>query len=172
MANEADLSAVKVEQLNAAQQRIAMEAAREAYAQMLSVIIGDKITEGTTFVKPSPDAALTLSVINRPELKLFDAQETMLASQKSLLNAKMMPVIGAFAQGGYGKPALNMFENKFAPFFIGGIRLSWNISNLYTYGNEKKNIELQNNEGGRSIRIPRRQRRRKNHGDENALRHQ
>ncbi len=36
-----------------------------------------------------------------------------------------------------------MFEQKFRPFFLGGIRLSWNIGNLYTYGNQKKIIDLQ-----------------------------
>ena len=54
-----------------------------------------------------------------------------------------MPKLSAFAQGGYGKPGLNMFDTKFSPYFLGGIRLSWNIGNLYTYGNDKKKIDLQ-----------------------------
>ena len=143
VANEADLSAVKVEQLKAGQQRIQMESAREAYIKMLSVLTGEKIESGTTFAKPPVPETTASPVINRPELRMFDAQQTLLESQKGQLKAKIMPMLGAFAQGGYGKPALNMFDNKFAPFFIGGVRLSWNFGNLYTYSNEKKNIDLQ-----------------------------
>ncbi len=143
VANDADLSAVKVEQLKAGQQRIQLQSAREAYSKMLSVLIGEKIDENTSFEKPLPETTLPAIEIKRPELNLFSAQETLIESQETLLRAKNMPVIGAFAQGGYGKPGLNMFENKFNPFFIGGIRLSWNFGNLYTFANEKKNIELQ-----------------------------
>ncbi|HCA98485.1 MAG TPA: transporter, partial [Porphyromonadaceae bacterium] len=57
--------------------------------------------------------------------------------------ARNRPVISAFAQGGYGKPALNMFENKFKPYVIGGVSFSWNLGSLYTYKQEKKSIEQQ-----------------------------
>ena len=53
-----------------------------------------------------------------------------------------MPVIGAFAQGGYGKPGLNMLQNEFDTFFLGGVKLSWNFGNLYTFKNNVKNNEL------------------------------
>ena len=36
-----------------------------------------------------------------------------------------------------------MFENKFNPYFIGGVSLSWNFGSLYTFKNEKKSIEQQ-----------------------------
>lgn len=54
-----------------------------------------------------------------------------------------MPQIAAFAQGGYGKPGLNMFYNKFNPYLIGGVKLSWNFGNLYTLSNDRKKINLQ-----------------------------
>lgn len=142
VANEADLSAVKVEQLKAGQSRLQKESARTAYVQVLAVLIGEPVAEGTTFVKPAAGAEMYLSTIDRPELLFFDAQQLLLESQKSALTAKNMPVLGAFAQGGFGRPALNMFENKFQPFFVGGVRLSWNFGNLYTYGNQKKIIDL------------------------------
>ncbi len=143
LANEADVSAVKVEQLKAGQERIQKEAVREAYVKMLSRLIGEEIGDNADFVKPSAGGFAPSPVINRPEVTFFEAQEALLESQKGLLSAKNRPVIGAFAQGGYGKPALNMFENRFDPFFIGGVRISWNFGNLYTFANEKKNIDLQ-----------------------------
>ena len=142
VANDADLSAVKVEQLKAGQQRIQMESGLDSYLRILSVLIGQQVDNETFLEKPAVDLLLSNS-INRPEIKLFEAQENLLNSQKSALNARNMPVIGAFAQGGYGKPALNMFQNKFNPYFIGGVSLSWNFGSLYTFKNEKKSIEQQ-----------------------------
>jgi hypothetical protein len=34
-----------------------------------------------------------------------------------------------------------MFVNQFSPFYIGGLRLSWNISNFYTQKNNLNKIE-------------------------------
>lgn len=143
VANEADLSAVKVEQLKAGQQRIQLESTLEAYIQMLSVLAGESLDKNMTFLKPNPEVDMISPIINRPELNMFTAQEETLETQKSLLKAKNMPKLSAFAQGGYGKPGLNMFETKFSPYFLGGVRLSWNFGNLYTYNNDKKKIDLQ-----------------------------
>jgi len=74
---------------------------------------------------------------------MFEAQEHAIESQRSLLNAKIKPTIGAFAQGGYGKPGLNMFDNEFTPYFLGGVSVSWNFSNLYTLKADRKKIDLQ-----------------------------
>ena len=144
LANQSDLSAVKVEQLKAKQNRVQKEATRDAYIKMLSIIVGDTLNQETFFVKPElffPEPVVTS--INRPELSLFNAQQALYESQKSALNSRVMPTISLFAQGGYGKPALKMFENEFNPFFVGGIRLAWNIGNLYTLGNQKRIIDLQ-----------------------------
>jgi len=143
VANEADLSAVKVEQLKAGQQRIQLESTLDAYVRMLSVLAGESLDKNMTFTKPDPDIEQISSIINRPELKMFDAQEGAIESQRSLLKARNMPKLGAFAQGGYGKPGLNMFDTDFSPYFSGGIRLTWNFSNLYTLNNDKKKIDLQ-----------------------------
>ena len=143
VANDADLSAVKVEQLKTNQQRIQMESALDSYIKILSVLTGHRIDPKTVFVKPPVAEVPDHVVIDRPELRLFTAQENLLNSQKTALNARNRPVISAFAQGGYGKPALNMFENKFKPYVIGGVSFSWNLGSLYTYKQEKKSIEQQ-----------------------------
>lgn len=142
VANEADLSAVKIEQLKSKQERVKKETSRKAYIQTLSVLIGEKLSFETKFQKPADLNQMESGLDNRPEMKLFEAQQKLIETQKSLLTSKNMPVIGAFAQAGYGKPALNMFDNKFKPYFLGGVRLSWNIGNLYTLSNDKKKIDL------------------------------
>ena len=142
IANEADLSSVKIEQLKAKQQRIEMESAQQAYLQMLSTLVGAELNMDTEFAKPLISSGNSLVTINIPELDLFSAQQATIDAQTTDLKSSIMPVIGAFAQGGYGKPGLNMLQNEFDAFFLGGVKLSWNIGNLYTYKNNVKINEL------------------------------
>lgn len=143
LANENDLHVVKVEQLKTGQQRINLESNLDAYVRMLSVMIGEQLDTDAVFVKPEPASTLISPIINRPEIKTFEAQRNVIETQKSLVNAMIKPTIGAFVQGGYGKPGLNMFDNKFTSYFIGGVRFSWNFGNLYTLKNDRKKIDLQ-----------------------------
>lgn len=142
IANEGDLSAVKIEILKAGQQRIQMESAQQAYLQMLSTLTGVEMNKETEFAKPPISNMSSLVTINRPELELFSAQQATIDAQTTDLKSSIMPVIGAFAQGGYGKPGLNMLQNEFDTFFLGGVKLSWNFGNLYTFKNNVKINEL------------------------------
>jgi outer membrane protein TolC len=77
---------------------------------------------------------------HRPEMKLYDSQIQWFESNKKMLTAKNMPKIGLFAQGGYGRPGLNMLSNEFSFFAIGGVQLKWNFGGLYSFSNEKNQI--------------------------------
>ena len=58
-----------------------------------------------------------------------------------------MPKVGVFAQGYYGYPGLNMFEDmmrhKWSLNGIIGARVTWNIGALYTRKNDKAKLQLQ-----------------------------
>ncbi|MDP4239866.1 MAG: TolC family protein [Bacteroidota bacterium] len=143
VANQADLDALKVERLNAGQHDTELKSTRKSYLIMLSAYTRLTIDENTELIKPEINlASLNDTTNHRPELKLFDAQNKMYESQKLLLNAGNLPKIGAFLQGGYGKPGLNMFTDGFSPFYIGGIRLSWNFSGLYSQKNNLNKLEV------------------------------
>lgn len=147
IANQADLDAVKVNQLSTAQRKVELDATRKAYREMLSALIGEEIKEGISLVKPSfAEEASLSSTVNRPELRLFEAQSNLFETQKNLVDAKNLPKIGVFVQGGYGNPGLNMLKNEFTPYYIAGARLSWNFGSLYTKKNDKKLLDnnLQN----------------------------
>lgn len=147
IANQADLDAVKVNQLSTAQRKVELDATRKAYREMLSALIGEEIKEGTSLVKPSFAEETSLSsTVNRPELRLFEAQSNLFETQKSMVDAKNLPKLGVFVQGGYGNPGLNMLKNEFTPYYIAGARLSWNFGSLYTKKNDKKLLDnnLQN----------------------------
>ena len=55
IANQADLDAVKVEQLNTRQKRIELSFYREAYLKMLSLLTGEELSSETILEKPVPE---------------------------------------------------------------------------------------------------------------------
>ncbi len=143
VANQSDLDALKVEQINAQQRGTELHSTQKSYFIMLSALTGLTIDTKTELIKPEINlASLNTTVNHRPEIGLFDAQNKLFESQKELLNAGNRPKIGAFVQGGYGKPGLNMLTNAFSDFYIGGIRLSWNLSGFYTQKNNLNKIEV------------------------------
>jgi outer membrane protein TolC len=143
VANQTDIDALKVEQLNADQRETEIKSTRKSYCLVLSAMTGIKIDENTVLAKPEINlAVLTDTIVRRPEIALFNAQNKMYESQKALLNAGNLPKIGAFIQGGVGKPALNMFNDNFSPFYIGGLRLSWNFSGFYSQKNNLNKIDV------------------------------
>lgn len=140
VANQSDLDAVKLEQLNNIQRRTELLAARKTYQEMLSAMVGETVKEvSKPLVESNIDKEATL---NRPELKLFDSQLRLLENQSRMVQTGIMPKLGLFLQGGYGRPGLNMLNPDFSPFYIGGIRLSWNISGFYTQKNSQNNLKV------------------------------
>ena len=149
IANQADLDAVKVEQLNNIQQRHTLEATYRAYGEMLKIMINHPtpLTENT-LKKPDVNALLykgeaySTEFIRRPELNLFATQNQQLEAQRKQLTAKNLPRLDLFVQGAYGNPGLNMLKNEFSAYYVAGVRLSWNFGNLYTRKNESRQLIL------------------------------
>ena len=141
-ATSSDVDAIKVELLNNDQRKTELKSLRKAYAEMLSALINEKIPEQTILEKPAEISIDPLSAISRPEILLFNKQQELYDAQESLITAKNRPKFSLFAQGGYGKPGLNMLSDKFDFFALGGLRLSWNFGNFYTKNNEKRLIDI------------------------------
>ena len=142
-AAESDYQNVKAERLKVVQQATGLEAQRSALQRMLSSFCGIEVKQ---IVRPP----LTPPVGGgnaRPELKAIDAQLKLADAQEKALNAALMPKLGVFAQGYYGYPGYNMFEDmmsrKFSWNGMIGARLTWNIGALYSRKNDKAKIQLQ-----------------------------
>lgn len=152
IANQSDLDAVRVNQLDARQKRIELASSRQAYLKMLSLMVGEELREDIALLKPLDDSApRTEDVIKRPELTWFEAQGNRLKTQEESLTVRSLPRFNLFVQGAYGNPGLNMLKNEFTPFYIAGVRMSWNFGSLYTLRNDKKMItnslqQLQSNQ--------------------------
>ena len=144
-AAECDLQNVKAERLNVAQQTTSLESQRRMLQSMLSVFCGMEVTSPS---KPLRGDALAESAGGlRPEMRLFDAQLHLADAQEKALDAALLPKLGVFAQGFYGYPGLNMFEDMMSREWslngLVGARLTWNIGALYTRKNDKAKIQLQ-----------------------------
>ncbi|WP_061868243.1 TolC family protein [Prevotella intermedia] len=138
-----DFDNVKAERLSVAQQNENLKSQRQMLQRMLSVFCGIEISN------PEKPAAVeaSASASNRPEIRLFDNQLKLAEVQEKALNTKLRPTLGLYAQGYYGYPGLNMFEDmisrKWSLNGIVGIKLSWNIGALYTHKNDKAKLRVQ-----------------------------
>ena len=159
-AAESDLQNVKAERLNAIQKATELASQKQMLQRMLSTFCGIEINniqkpqvkaEGGGLMSDggglmSEGGGLTAEN-RRPELKALDAQIGVLNAQEKALNAALMPKVGVFAQGFYGYPGLNMFEDmmrhKWSLNGIIGARVTWNIGALYTRKNDKAKLQLQ-----------------------------
>lgn len=136
-----NLDVLKAELVKIEQKEIELHAIKQNFVQMLSYFIKKNIDENTQL--ETPEKILLTKNNNRSELKLFDAQKQLLETQRKIINTKNTPKLGAFFQGGYGKPGFNMLKNEFDIFYIGGIRLNIPISGFYTQKNDLALLENQ-----------------------------
>ena len=141
-AAESDYQNIKAERLNVIQQLTNLQSQRQTMARMLSVFCGMEITNPV-----KPKAVSLTQGNNRPELRLIDAQIRLVDAQEKALNSALMPRFGVFAQGFYGYPGYNVFEDmmhrQWSLNGMIGARLSWNIGALYTRKNDKAKLNVQ-----------------------------
>ena len=144
-AAESDYLSVKAERLNVVQQATNLQAQRRTLAMMLSTFCGIEVQH---VQKPVQYTAMSSQQsVQRPELKVIEAQLRLADAQEKSLDAALMPKVGVFAQGFYGYPGYNMFDDmmrhRWSLNGMVGARLSWNIGALYTRKNDKAKIQLQ-----------------------------
>ena len=142
---QSDIDNIKVELLTLRQQRQQLENTVRTYKDMLAIMIGRKIEDSEVF--EIPEVMLVDPKQNlRTELMLFDAQIREIETQKKMLNVAVMPKFALFAQGWYGKPGLNIFDdmvyNRMSWNGMAGITLQWDISGFYTRKNDMRKINL------------------------------
>jgi outer membrane protein TolC len=149
-AAESDLNNIRAERLNVLQQYTDLTASRNTLKRIISEFCGIDVNNPSM---PSADEASGVSVISigndrqRPEHRLFDAQLNLTMAQEKALNSALMPRIGVFAQGFYGYPGYNMFEDMINRNWrlngMVGARMTWNIGALYTRKKDKLKLQLQ-----------------------------
>ena len=133
---------LEAELLQNEQRTIELRSGRKAYVDVLALFINRPLSENVRLVIPVSGIAVQDREVIRPELKLFNYQDSLFNSQQSLVSAKNRPKVSLFAQGGYGRPGLNMLKNEFDFFYIGGVRFNWALGSLYTAKKERQLLEV------------------------------
>jgi outer membrane protein TolC len=74
---------------------------------------------------------------------MYRLQTDVLSHQSKITGLANTPKLSAFAQGGYGRPGLNMLDNQFDFFYLAGLRFNWTIWNWRYNKTEQQTIALQ-----------------------------
>ena len=138
-----DFENIRAERLSVEQQNESLKSQRQMLQHLLSTFCGIKVSN---IQKPAPFET-TISSNKRPEMLLFDNQLQLSSVKEKALNSQVRPKLGVFAQGFYGYPGLNMFEDmmnrKWSLNGMVGVKLSWNVGALYSLKNDKARLRLQ-----------------------------
>jgi outer membrane protein TolC len=138
-----DIDVLTAEKIKLEQQLTENEIRKVSLLKILSGLIGREIDASTDFILP-PYTGETAIELSRPELQLFDLRKEQLAAGMKVIESKRMPKAFGFATLGYGNPpGSNFFKDEFAPYYILGAGIKWNIFDWNKVKNEKKMVTLQ-----------------------------
>ncbi|WP_316823077.1 TolC family protein [Pedobacter gandavensis] len=141
VAFRSNLDELKAEVLNMEMTGTEYKSNRKAYLSMLSLFIGKELSSASQLEIPKANSGQV--EINRPELKAFDFQKSIYDTQRKQLSVDYLPQVNAFFQAAYGRPTLNIIENKFGPWYITGIKFNWSLGSLYALSNKRNNLSIQ-----------------------------
>ncbi|MFC0772589.1 TolC family protein [Terrimonas alba] len=143
VAFKSNLNVLKAELLNTNQRLIEIKASRKGYVETLGLFLNQALNENVVLEKPAAEKFSAIQdPIQRPELKLYNNEIKLYEQQNRVIQSKNLPKASLFFQGGYGRPGLNMLDNQFDLFYIGGVKLNWPVSNLYTKKKEKQLVKV------------------------------
>ena len=131
---------LRAEILRVDQRILEIRSAEKSYREVLGLFIG--LNADSTMKLIEPVFSNPTLGINRPELKLFEYQKQNIESNLALVSAMKKPRLELFLQGGFGRPGLDMLENEFNFYYLGGIRFSWSLSAHYTSRTENQIFNL------------------------------
>jgi len=140
---KSDIDVLTAEKIKLEQQLSENEIRKAYLLKILSDLTGTEIDASTEFTIP-PQTVELINELLRPELQLFDLRKEQLAAGMKVIETKRMPKAFGFATLGYGNPpGSNFFKDEFAPYYILGAGVKWNIFDWNKAKNEKQVITLQ-----------------------------
>ena len=140
---KSDMDVLTSEKINIEQQLTENEIRKSSFTKILSDLTGNRIEASTELILPSIAGELS-NELSRPELQLFDLRKEQLAAGMKVIESKRLPKAIGFATLGYGNPpGSNFFKNEFAPYYVLGASIKWNIFDWNKAKNEKQIISFQ-----------------------------
>jgi outer membrane protein TolC len=143
MVLKSDMDVLTSERIKIEQQITENDINRVALLKILSQLTGREVDPATEFILPGQTPDLNMD-LQRPELQMFDLRKQQLTAGMKLIESNRMPKAFGFATLGYGNPpGSNFFKNEFAPYYILGAGVKWNIFDWNRAKNEKQMVILQ-----------------------------
>ncbi len=140
---KSDIDVMTSEKIKISQQISENEIQKTSLLKILSSLTGSEIDSSAELVLPLISGELNKE-LSRPELEMFDLRKEQLAAGLKVMESKRMPKAFGFATLGYGNPpGNNFFKDEFAPYYILGAGIKWNIFDWNKTRNEKQVIGLQ-----------------------------
>jgi outer membrane protein TolC len=140
---KSDIDVLTSQRIKIEQQLAENEIRKKSLLKVLSDLTGTEFDSSTEFVTPSQSEELSKD-ITRPELLVFDLRKEQLNASLKVIESKRLPKAVGFASLGYGNPpGSNFFKNEFAPYYVLGASIKWNIFDWNKTRNEKKIVSFQ-----------------------------
>ncbi len=140
---KSDIDVLSSEKLKLEQQISENSIRRTSLIKNLSDLTGYETDTSAQLVIPPINEELTDELF-RPELQIFDLRKEQLEESVKQIQSRRIPKAFGFATLGYGNPpGSNFFRDEFAPFYILGAGVKWNILDWNKAKNEKQIVLLQ-----------------------------
>jgi outer membrane protein TolC len=140
---KSDIDVLTSEKINIEQQLSENKISKISMLKVLSDLTGMEIDASAEFILPSQKTEVTHEIV-RSELQLFDLKKGQLSAGMKIIESKRLPKAIGFATLGYGNPpGSNFFKDEFAPYYVIGASLKWNIFDWNKSKSEKQMIALQ-----------------------------
>lgn len=135
---------VEAQLLTFQQQQQQLTYGLSAYKKVLGLLCGKDFS---TAVLAEPSYNTSQQSVTKPEYETFATQNRLLEAKEEALKVSVRPQLGAFAQGWYGYPKLNMFESMRSGDWgwnaIVGVNLRWDLSAFYSLNDKRQKIRVE-----------------------------
>jgi len=140
-----DIDIMKAEKIKIEQQLKEIEIKKTALLKILSDLTGIAVEPADQLAVPELPGETGIELM-RPELQYFDIRKEQLQAGIKTIATRRMPKAYGFATLGYGNPPGNNFlKDEFAPYYIIGAGIKWNIFDWSRVKNEKEILTLEQN---------------------------
>jgi outer membrane protein TolC len=113
--------------------------------QTLSFFTDHNISDNTALTQTPLGGIVANTIIQRPELSLFDLQTEMLNARLNAANVFAIPRISVGAAANYGRPGPNFINQQLRFFGSANLTVRWNVSSLYGLNRERKKLAVGKN---------------------------
>lgn len=140
---QSDVDEVKAEALNIEQKKIEFSYTRKGYIVMLSYLIGQPLSENVQLARPFALESYANLGNNRPELKYYSNQRSLIEAKSAFNTVGNMPKISLMGVGMMMQPGVGFGTSTFDHLTLAGMSVTWNTGNLYKTSNNKQLDKIQ-----------------------------